>query len=896
MASLPTALGGWSAANLALSDDESQRARLTRSATSSSDRPPAPRVVFDARQSALRRGSAGHSPIAVGKEHSSVVPPWQRSPRGSPSVAEDRSAIVPPWQRLPRDSPPTLPVPPPLTPLLTIDRQLANISYAGTHTPNTEESTTPRSLSFEQTPPASITGSTTPSPSLASVSSRTLSTQLPAHEPAWSSPTESHRQVGADASSPLQHTPPYTASGASGHSPRFGNVAHPTAAASPEVLEGSIPILECPVCGQRVSTLRELNDHLDGHGDAATSPPPSSMVRQEVATPGMACPICQLPANTLAELNHHLDEYHMESSPSTTPQRTTTARHERRSSASNARPPVMQHRRSLSGNVLRTRNGESAADIQQRLGMAADSEEDFDPAQTVIDWFRQAQRKFTPAKNKLTQLAARAINSAEGTTLPGLAADPPQLGMVDVSSADEEDWMRRDHWQPHTEGATCSALGCAEKRGPLSLRTGKENCRRCGRLFCNYHCGCAMRLDESARHDPERGRWCRVCMDCFQTRPGYGDHEGKCLVRIRTNMFAESRQLAVERSNLEANRLKKRLEKLAQAYADPASVVGSALLRIKSQPQIRKHIDQAIVMWDVDTTAETCPLCGDGFTKLTKRKHHCRLCGRIVCGQTQCSRVHTVTAAGDFEYPDEALSSPVVGQMRTCATCCTIISRRHAKQHGVVKQTPLMDLYESMLVHRAAINRLLPKFNELAQVLRTSSSDAQDHLGRDRASTIRKELTDSFALYDGISKKILRLPTANDTEQRLQQAIYHTCNMFLQQYKLTLSLLPKMARSTPTQSPSVSASSPASFSASTSAHGEQAHPPTHPPPSHSAADIRATELRETLSVLRDQRERVEAYMREASERRKFEDVQTLKLSLDDLETEIERIRSELRDG
>jgi hypothetical protein len=57
----------------------------------------------------------------------------------------------------------------------------------------------------------------------------------------------------------------------------------------------------------------------------------------------------------------------------------------------------------------------------------------------------------------------------------------------------------------------------------------------------------------------------------------------------------------------------------------------------------------------------------------------------------------------------------------------------------------------------------------------------------------------------------------------------------------------------------------------------------------------ASMLRETLSVLREQRERVAAYLLEANEHRKFEDVSTLQTSLDELEMEITRIHNQLRD-
>ncbi|KAK9899666.1 hypothetical protein P389DRAFT_2535 [Cystobasidium minutum MCA 4210] len=40
--------------------------------------------------------------------------------------------------------------------------------------------------------------------------------------------------------------------------------------------------------------------------------------------------------------------------------------------------------------------------------------------------------------------------------------------------------------------------------------------------------------------------------------------------------------------------------------------------------------DQAIVKWQNDSEVTNCPICGAPFNVVT-RKHHCRLCGRVVC-------------------------------------------------------------------------------------------------------------------------------------------------------------------------------------------------------------------------------------------------------------------------
>ena len=39
--------------------------------------------------------------------------------------------------------------------------------------------------------------------------------------------------------------------------------------------------------------------------------------------------------------------------------------------------------------------------------------------------------------------------------------------------------------------------------------------------------------------------------------------------------------------------------------------------------------------WQSDSTTNSCYICLDEFS-LINRRHHCRLCGRIICGSTGC--------------------------------------------------------------------------------------------------------------------------------------------------------------------------------------------------------------------------------------------------------------------
>ena len=67
---------------------------------------------------------------------------------------------------------------------------------------------------------------------------------------------------------------------------------------------------------------------------------------------------------------------------------------------------------------------------------------------------------------------------------------------------------------------------------------------------------------------------------------------------------------------MDTNKLIIRLEKL--------------LNRLPHDPVKRRSHEQAVVSWLPEESVKLCPNCARSFN-LTRRKHHCRLCGSIMC-------------------------------------------------------------------------------------------------------------------------------------------------------------------------------------------------------------------------------------------------------------------------
>lgn len=94
---------------------------------------------------------------------------------------------------------------------------------------------------------------------------------------------------------------------------------------------------------------------------------------------------------------------------------------------------------------------------------------------------------------------------------------------------------------------------------------------------------------------------------------------------------------------LEISRLEKRLTKLTQLLssqiAEQGTGNGSLLWPLSGQRNQRKALEQSVVTWEDDASVVVCPFCQQEFSTYVNRRHHCRLCGRVVCGdpRTGCS-------------------------------------------------------------------------------------------------------------------------------------------------------------------------------------------------------------------------------------------------------------------
>ncbi|KAG9580138.1 hypothetical protein KCU97_g12134, partial [Aureobasidium melanogenum] len=531
----------------------------------------------------------------------------------------------------------------------------------------------------------------------------------------------------------------------------------------------------------------------------------------------------------------------------------------------------------------------------------------------VKNWFEQQMKKakrFQPLavlNQKLKGLDVFESNATAPTQLVSTLSSSPSnsghttpshpIAALPETRLDPDQVVTKAHWQRSTGHDSCSDPLCGRRLGSTN---GNINCRHCGKLFCEEHTMYQMKLSRSAQHEPVRGLWCRVCETCYKSRPGYNDHTG--LERDHTQEFAAIRRRTVDKAYLEVSRLEKRLSRLTQLLANPPppendQSTSSFLWSLAGSKNHIRALEQSVVTWEDDARVLHCPFCQQQFSQYSFRRHHCRVCGRVVCGDpaTNCS-----TEIGlNVDAPQKANAlEKSVGQVavdvRMCKDCQhTIFSKSDfARQLSI--RPPDQRAYENLVQFERGIRLLLPKFQKLLQALQDPDKPPTPTQLND-ATKVRRRLMDAFTQYDVAARRIRDLPTESQTQDRLQKAIYAQATNFLHLHMLPLKSLPKLLQhATPHGKPQAKSSA----NPLAAIRNDQARPQGSRASSSSSAQVTALEaeekeLRERMIVLEEQKFFVEGMIADANKRRRFDEVASLAGNVEDLTREIDQLQGQI---
>ena len=472
-----------------------------------------------------------------------------------------------------------------------------------------------------------------------------------------------------------------------------------------------------------------------------------------------------------------------------------------------------------------------------------------------------------------------AITETSPSPAPSLAPDP-------------DDVITKTHWQRRSANDFCSDPGCGRR---LNATNGLVNCRRCGKLFCDEHTMYQMKLSRSALHEPVRGMWCRTCETCYKSREGYNDRHGT--ERSHTKDFAALRQHRMDKILLDVSRLEQRLTKLTQLLADPPpDPNGGSLWGLSPARNQRKEIEQSVVTWEEDSSVTRCPFCQQEFSTYTFRRHHCRLCGRVVCNDplTDCSKEIPLTVSRHKEAPlrNGQVSNEVALDIRMCKDCRGTIFGRRDFVESITHKPPDLRAYENLMQFERGIRLLEPKFQRLLRTLQdpeTPPSSSQ----LTEASKVRRRMMDSFAQYNVAARRLRDLPTTSETQKRLQQSIYQQASNFQYLHMLSMKSLPKILKHAANHTPPSPSGRPNGALASIKFNDADNSSLASSNSAISALESEEKSLRERLIVLEEQSFLIKEQLADAKKRRQFDEAAALKQAVEDLGTEIDQVQGQL---
>ncbi|TKA73716.1 hypothetical protein B0A55_05482 [Friedmanniomyces simplex] len=527
-------------------------------------------------------------------------------------------------------------------------------------------------------------------------------------------------------------------------------------------------------------------------------------------------------------------------------------------------------------------------------------------------WFKQQMvktKKFQPLQLLNQKLRGLDIFESNNEVSPPPTATPPQASRgaspapptarAAEVSLEPDEIITKSHWQRTSGHDACSDPMCGQRLGAAN---GQVHCRHCGKIFCDEHTLYQMKLSRSAQHEPVRGLWYRVCETCYKTRDGYNDHSGA--ERNHLDYFRSVRRKTVDKQYLETSRLETRLTRLTQLLADPpppeptqsslwSSISGNNKGHLRG-------LEQTVVPWQEDALVNECPFCRQPFSQYSFRRHHCRTCGRVVCGDpaTACS-----TEIG-LDVDTKKGIGKVAVNVRLCRDCQRTIFSKADFARELATQTPDQRAYQNLVQFEHGIRLLLPRFQRLLLTLQDPEKPPTPAQLAE-ASKVRKRLTDSFTQYDFAARRMRDLPSDNPTQQKMQNAIYQQSMSFLHVHMLPLKSLPKILKhATPgnKRSAPIANGKPQGALASVKynelATGNDSRPSSSRASSTSSAQVTALEaeekeLRERLIVLEEQKFFVSEMIADANKRRKFDEVSALAQNVEDLSREVDQIQGQL---
>ncbi|KAL7026834.1 hypothetical protein ACKWTF_005186 [Chironomus riparius] len=265
--------------------------------------------------------------------------------------------------------------------------------------------------------------------------------------------------------------------------------------------------------------------------------------------------------------------------------------------------------------------------------------------------------------------------------------------------------------------------------------------------------------------------------------------------------FKAIRNPRLERYATETNKLIIRLNKL--------------LTNRPTDPQQIKQHEQNLVPWIDGKLVKLCPSCAKSFF-FTRRQHHCRLCGAIMCNE--CSHFLSIDESSEYhcilsfiakiiivihfpvsiinpshEYPkpDSSQTDVIIKEpedtIRMCEHCLHLLETRKEMQDGRLARPFITKLYERIETLKKEV---MPDIAMYEKIIKSLYKGDSVYTIAD-ASALRGKIGSIAELLDDLSKKALTLKAQQGSrEEALHKSLRMGVIKFIKEYMLELPQIP----------------------------------------------------------------------------------------------------------
>lgn len=423
--------------------------------------------------------------------------------------------------------------------------------------------------------------------------------------------------------------------------------------------------------------------------------------------------------------------------------------------------------------------------------------------------------------------------------------------------------LTTEHWIKPVSGAICQDRRCNKRVG---LKHGIQNCAKCGKLYCSQHCKIPLKLNTNLEivNETDSGIWSKCCLSCLESYSGWNNIGNGAFVDV-TNNFKKLRKLKLEKESLHNLVIERRLEKVFNTIVTLITENG------KITESDVKNLEFSLVDWVPGKTVHNCSICEAAFG-LFKRKHHCRICGNVVCGDisTGCSMLVPLgviftlmksekaldSNSHDYSEIENILKKDIYG-LRICLDCknCVLSKRVFEADKLKLQNSEFMNLYRLWKLLHAKIE---------SEDLSTIKDDDENMM-----------YVSLFARLDKLAKKVDDISENNHSfllrdEIRMLKTLKTIIVNYIQEK------LPILRRSQEEK---------------LNREREILQQLINDKPKLTKLEIR--QKREKLMVLNEQKFLVENMYQDFKKQRRFDDLRTLDINLADIEKEIAELETEL---